>query len=154
MTMNIDLNVEAMSRQDLIAAYFDLVDRLEAIFCVNNEGLNSVVAFVKHHETNKKYSSLGCAKTLCLLLSGRLVSRESIVAATATNKAPEDCVTVSGGMASVYICNLRKILKPLRIEIITSRGLGYYLNPSHITPLKQAIEQASAPQGHFQEGAA
>ncbi len=144
--MNFDLNVEAMSRDELITAYYDVVDRFEQVFGIEMAELQTAIDFLRANDAGLKYSRTGSAKTLCLLKTGRIISRRAIIAATAMNKAPEDCITVRGGMASVYICYLRKILTPLGVKIITINGLGYQIQPQSLKVLSAALAATTIRQ--------
>ena len=135
--MDIDLNVEGMSREVLEAKYFDLADRIVSLTEDNDDLLNDLLIFAK-----KSRSSPQVAMLIRELLRGG-VRRSGSIEAVISKKEPADLLRNSAGRAeivSVIVCHARKFLKPHNIEIENVWGQGYIMRPDHIKKLKDLID--------------
>ncbi|PCI53865.1 MAG: hypothetical protein COB36_11540 [Alphaproteobacteria bacterium] len=131
-----DLNVEAMSRDELQDAYFDAVHQYEEI----TGGDETTLRLQKYMQSlpslegvNSK-GSKQTAKTLSLLLTGRIITHEyltEIIAIHSTN--------ARFSLGGVVIHRIRKYLTPLGIEIENIYGVGFQMPKHSIDRLRSLI---------------
>jgi len=137
--MNIDLNVEAMSREVLEAKYFDLVSRYEAV----TEYKYLSDDYIVLSRLARTVHGIGpqAIKLILFLMAGRLRTYDAINAHISLKPTEELSMDAYGkiNLSKVIATHARKLLKPHNIEIENVWGQGYIMRPDHIKKLKQLI---------------
>ena len=109
------LNLEAMSKEQLIAYCYDIEHRLNDMLPAENH--------VNNLRTSLKLTP-SRAKMLALLSNGRLHTREALFSAS---RGHGDSADTDTKVVDVHICALRKAVVPLGVEIENVHGVGYQL---------------------------
>ena len=141
--MRIDCNIEAMSRKELEAAFFDVVDKLEGLTDTAS-GLSEKLQYSMRKELGKvrvnkrRFGTQQDSLILTALLSGNICTYNFIAEFCRRNVADD---IISKGHVAVSIYCLRKGLILLGVEIQTIYGTGYKMDKKSINNLKALIHK-------------
>ena len=115
-----DLDVEAMSREQLVSNYFDAVNMVSELLPADDV-VNRIRYYLK--------LSYGEATILSMLLDGVVHQTYSLY--LACRRSNTDTLGAEK-MAQVYICHLRKKLAPMSVRIATVQDFGYCMDKESI----------------------
>ena len=125
-----DLNVEAMSRERLEAAYFDAVFAYEQ---VAGQKLDEDVLTAQ--------ANLGVTPAEARVLSSLITSTPRSKAALLMVASTEPAAEPTMKLVEVYICKLRKKLRKIDVKIKTIWGHGYQMESAEVAKFRRRVNQ-------------
>ena len=140
--MLVDTDIDHLALPELQQKYFDLVYKFEEVVAGKvTPNFVLIKDFLKLHSNGGYHqATTPQVKIVAALMKGKPLSAAAGVALIAKSSADEKH-TGPGNLMSVNICNLRKILARVGIEIETIHSVGYIMRKPHIDKLKALISE-------------